>query len=183
MNDSDILDLIRRSLAQGQRALFDEYYNYVYAIALNILRGTGTQADIEDCVIDSFADILINVDTDMSGSLKAYIGTVAKHKAISAYRSLRRKVTAGYSLDDEAAGSISTGEDIAASAENKALIHQILDHIRQLGEPDSDILIHKFFYERNSREIAAITGLSPAAVRIRSSRSLKKLREKFNGLL
>ena len=183
MNDSDILRLIRESPAKGHRALFDEYYNYVRAITLRILRNYGSEDDIDDCVIDTFTDILLNVDSGREGSLKAYIGTVAKHKAISAYRSLRRKVTAGYSLDDEAAGSISTGEDIAASAENKALIHQILDHIRQLGEPDSDILIHKFFYERNSREIAAITGLSPAAVRIRSSRSLKKLREKFNGLL
>ncbi len=181
MNDSDIMRLIRRSPSEGHRALFDEYYNYVYAIVLNTLRNVGTKEDIEDCVIDSFADILINVDTSTEGSLKAFIGTVAKNKSISAYRSLRRKSSGSTSFDDEELGNIPSGEDVAASAENSAAAEQLIEHIRQLGKPDSDILIHKYFYERNSREIAAMTGLSPAAVRIRCSRALKRLREKLAG--
>lgn len=178
MTDSEILDMIREDPSKGHRALFDEYYNYVYAIALNALRNVGTKHDTEDCVIDSFADILLNIDTKREGSLKAYIGTVAKNKAISAYRSLKRR-NGDFSLDAEESQKIPSKEDVAAKAENNALAAQLLDHIRDLGEPDSEIIIHKYFYERTSAEIAAITGLSPAAVRLRCSRALKRLRVKF----
>lgn len=178
MNDSEILQMIRENPSKGHRALFDEYYNYVYAIALNNLRNVGTKDDIEDCVIDSFTDILLNVDTDRADTLKSYIGTVVKNKSISAYRSLKKR-RGDFSLDDEESQDIASKEDVAAKAENNALAAQLLDHIRALGEPDSEIIIHKYFYERNSAEIAAITGLSPAAVRLRCSRALKRLREKF----
>ena len=46
-----------------------------------------------------------------------------------------------------------------------------------MGIPDSDIIIQKFYYNMNSSEIADKHSMSPASVRMRCSRALKKLRE------
>ena len=88
MNDSEINRLINDSPSLGHRALFDEYYSYVYAITVNILRGCGSAEDVEECVIDAFASIIKNLDLSSYGALKPFIGTVAKNKALSMRRTL-----------------------------------------------------------------------------------------------
>ena len=50
MTDSEILSLMKQSPQEGHRALFEEYYSYVYAISVNILRGYGSAEDVEECI-------------------------------------------------------------------------------------------------------------------------------------
>ena len=57
----------------------------------------------------------------------------------------------------------------------------LLRKITELGEPDTSILIQKYYYDRNSREIAKLTGLTPAAVRQRCTRAVKRLKQEFSG--
>ncbi|WP_176662206.1 RNA polymerase sigma factor [Ruminococcus flavefaciens] len=54
MTDNEILSLMRETPPQGQRALFDKYYSYVYSIVNRIINGTGSPDDAEECVIDVF---------------------------------------------------------------------------------------------------------------------------------
>ena len=55
----------------------------------------------------------------------------------------------------------------------------VLDCIDALGEPDSTIIVQRYLFGRNSREIASELSMSPTAVRMRMSRGLKKLRKKL----
>ena len=182
MNESEILRLLREAPPKGHRALFDAYYNYVSAIVTRILRDTGTQEDIDECIIDIFTDVIRHLDTGTESSLKPYIGTTAKHKAISLRRSLTAKTGRNVPMDDELAASLSSGEDIAGQAERAAVTERLLKEIATLGEPDSTIIIQKYFYSRKSGEIAQMVGLLPAAVRLRCSRALKKLRERLSDI-
>ena len=182
MNDNELLKLIRESPQQGHRAVFDTYYNYVCAIAARILRGAGTSEDIDECVIDVFTDVFTGLDPDRSGGLKAYIGTAAKHKAISMRRSLAAKSGRNVPMESEGVPELASGIDIAADAERSAMTEQMLSEIAALGEPDNTIIIQKYFYDRKAKEIAAVTGLSPAMVRLRCSRALKKLRKKLSDI-
>ena len=182
MNESEILRLMREAPHEGHRALFDAYYNYVSAIVTRILRNTGTKEDIDECIIDVFTNVIRHLDTGTESSLKAYIGTTAKHKAISLRRSLTAKTGRNVPMDDELAASLSSGEDIAGQAERAAVTERLLKEIAALGEPDSTIIIQKYFYSRKSGEIAQMVGLLPAAVRLRCSRALKKLRERLRDI-
>ena len=78
------------------------------------------------------------------------------------------------SIDD--AGEISSEENITEAAENTELRRIIYDKLGELGEPDSTIVIQKYYYGRSSREIAHIVELSAENVRVRCSRAVKKLR-------
>ena len=56
-----------------------------------------------------------------------------------------------------------------------------MDALKSLGEPDSTILIQKYYYDRNSREIGKLLSMKPATVRMRSKRAAEKLREILTG--
>ena len=161
MTDSEITELMKNSPQQGHRALFDEYYSYVYAISVNILRGPASQEDIEECVIDAFASVIKKFDISSVTALKPFIGTVAKNKAISMRRSLTAKAGIIISIDSE---------------ENSVMTELLLQRIKELGETDSTIIIQKYYYERNAKEIGRMIGMKHATVRMRCARAVKKLR-------
>lgn len=157
------------------RAVFDQYFNYVYAIVFRILRDCGTNADVEECVSDTFADVMRRMDEIDSTSLKAYLGTSAKHKALNLCRTLtaHRK----HCLPLEELPDIPAQESVEETAETAQMQQKLLDLITALGEPDASILLMKYYYNRKSGEIAAALAMQPAAVRKRCTRALKRLKQ------
>jgi RNA polymerase sigma-70 factor (ECF subfamily) len=173
MTDREIHSLTTRSPRQGHRALFEEYYSYVYAISVNILRGYGTAEDIEECVVDTFAAVINNMNGE---ALKPFIGTVARNKAINMRRELAGKLGRSVSIDSENVGGIPSSERLEQRMEDSERTALILRKIKELGEPDSTIIIQKYYYERNAKEIGRLIGMNSAAVRMRCTRAIKKLR-------
>ena len=183
MTESQLHMLMQQQPEQGRRALFDTYYHYVYAIAFRRINGIGTHEDVEECVIDVFHETFARFDTIGSDSLKAYIGTVARNRACNTCRYLLAKSRKSEPLDEDAAAALPSAEDVAASAEQAELHHRLVQSICALGEPDSVILIQKFYYGRSAGEIARIIGKSPAFVRNRCSKALKRLRTELSEFL
>jgi RNA polymerase sigma-70 factor (ECF subfamily) len=177
MTDNEYRNMYEKDPASAQTALFDEYLNYVYAIVYNKLRSSGTREDIEECVGDVFSAVFISYDRNgrFDGDLKGYIGVIANRKAIQTYRKLiRGKETV--SIEDEA-NEIADAERVEEKTERNAMRTTLLRLINSLGEPDSDIILQKFYYNMNSNEIADKHSMAPATVRMRCSRALKKLKE------
>lgn len=173
MTDSELRALIKASPAQGHRALYDTYVNYVYAIIFRILRDCGTREDVEDCVIETFADVIGRIDTISSDSLKAYIGQSAHNRALNYYHTLRRKGQNTVSL--EAVPELSA-EHVQEDLERRQLQETMLAKIRELGEPDATILIQKYYYGRKMSAIGRMVGMTANAAQVRCSRALKRLR-------
>ena len=160
--------MLKTEKKKAQRMIFDEYYNYVYAIVHIRLRN-GCREDVDECVSDVFSDVF-------TGDMKGFIGMIAERRATDYYRRLSRPPVS-VSIDDDTAEVLPAADDVLKSAEDNELRRILLELIDSLGEPDATILIQKYFYNRNSREISDIVPLSPVMVRIRSSRALKKLRK------
>lgn len=182
MTEEQIRTLMEEDPQQSERTLFEEYYSYVYAIAFRKISGTGTREDVEECVIDVFLEVLQRFPGIREGSLKAYIGTTAKNKALNVCRALSAKSRQTESIDDVNGLALVSGQDVAASAEQAELSRRLFGCIRDLGEPDAAIIIHKFFYGRSAGEIARILGTNPAQIRNRCSRALKRLRTALSDL-
>jgi RNA polymerase sigma-70 factor (ECF subfamily) len=176
MNDNEIIRLMTEEPKIGQRAMFDEYYSYVYAVSINILRGYGTAQDVEECVIDTFTKVFRSISFENNPAIKPFIGTVAKNCALSMRRSLSTKNEWSCSLESEEVGSLSTGERLEENSEKKEMSQILLRQIKALGEPDSTIIMQKFFYELNSAQIGRLVGMTPTAVRMRCGRALKRLK-------
>ncbi|MCR4647205.1 MAG: sigma-70 family RNA polymerase sigma factor [Oscillospiraceae bacterium] len=176
MTEAQIRTLLYNYPQKGQKVLFDEYYTYVYAIAYRIINGIGTREDVEECVIDVFLEVIQRYDTVREGSLKSYIGTVAKNKAINVCRYVSAKSRRTDSFDDMPQ-ELASSQDVENDIEQTELTDRLLSCISALGEPDATIILQKFFYDRNSTEIARLVGKPPAWVRNRCARALKRLRK------
>ena len=182
MTDKEIIKQMEDSSEVGFRLLFDEYHNYVYTIVYQILRNTGSSRDIEECVSDVLTNVMMNYDTDYNGSLKAYIGTVARCRAIDMKRTLTRITSKNISMDDETVSELTSTDNVEENIENSELARIILENIEKLGSPDADILIQKYFFDRKSHEIAMILKMNPITVRSRCKRAIKRLKEVLSDL-
>ena len=178
MTNRELAEMLQSSPAECHRALVKEYGRYVYAIVYNKLRGCGTNEDIEECVSDVFADIFIKFEYNekYADDIKAYIGTVAKHKAIDRFRSLIAANSHTVYADEDDMGELVSDFSMNEHIESSEMRRVLLDKIDQLGEPDSTILIQNFYYNRNSNEIAKSVSMTAVAVRARCSRAMSKLR-------
>ncbi len=178
MTERELRELVSISQEDGFKALFQQYQSYVYTIVWNHLRTYGTAEDAEECISDVFLQVFLHFEEIGDGSLQAYIGTVAKNKAIDYARRLRS--LNGRADEHTELSEIPSEENVEQEIE-VCLEHQLLyQKIQELGEPDTTILILKYFYRRKSSDIAKQVHMTPIAVRVRLNRALKKLRRLLN---
>ncbi len=175
MTEQELRSLIQKSPAEGHRILFHQYHSYVYAVVWRILGDFASRQDAEEIVSDVFAEVFFHLDSVYEGSLKGYIGTVARRSAIDAFRKLSRK-NPDISIEDDRLKELPAGTDIPQEYEQAEQAARLFQAVKSLGEPDSVILIQKYYYDRNASEIARTLHMNPVAVRMRISRALKRLR-------
>ncbi|MBR6967788.1 MAG: sigma-70 family RNA polymerase sigma factor [Ruminococcus sp.] len=160
-----------------QRRLFDTYCNYVGTIVFNRLRSCAGREDMEECLCDVFAEVYLHYDSEKAagGSEQGFIGTVARRKAAAYYR--RAVASERTESGEELLNAADPAADTERELESRELRSMLLDKIAELGEPDSTIIMQKYYYGRSAREIAAMTSLTPENIRVRSGRAVRKLGE------
>ena len=184
MTGSEYSALYRESPDRAYDALFDSYCDYVYAIVYNKLRNVASREDIEECVCDIFADIYFGYDvkSEFSGDMKGYVSTVAKRRAINTYHSLNARAAHTSEESEESLAQMKAGTDIEYDHGEKETRSILLSKINELGEPDSAIIIQKYYYGRTSNEIAKLLSMNARTVRTRAARALEKLKESLTAV-
>ena len=176
MTNSELTAMLRSSPREAHRALLQEYGSYVYAIVYNKLRSCGTAEDIEECVSDVFADLFFELDKGAISNMKAFIGTIAKRTAIDRFRKLSVKNNRTVYMDEDNMSEMASDFNVEHISDKGELRRILLDKIEELGEPDSTILIQKFYYNKTSSEIARIVSMTASSVRSRCTRAMGKLK-------
>ncbi len=176
MTESELRFAVSRSRRDGFKALFQQYHGYVYAIVWNHISKAGTHEDAEECVNDVFTDIFLQFDQIEAGKLQSYIRTVAKRKSINCFHKLTSKPPS-MSIDEQEFETAASDEDVEQDFDKAALRQVLLEKIKMLGEPDTTIIMMKYYYDRKPDEIAQSVHLNGAAVRKRLSRAMKRLRK------
>ena len=178
MTGKEYCRLCKQSPDTAYRALFDEYLSYVYTIVYNKLRSCASAQDIEECVSDVFAEMYMkyDIDSEFSGELHAYIGTIAKRKAINRYHHTISESRHIEAIEESEWAAINSGQNVTADSEKSEIRNIMLDKINELGEPDTTIIIQKFYYDRSSIEIADMLSMNAPAVRMRCKRAMARLR-------
>ena len=176
MTDDELQQLIKNAPEVGQRAFYDKYFNYVYTIVFARLKGCAEKEDIDECVGDVFAQCFFYFDkNEVEGELKTFVAAVARRRAIDTFRKVTRYSEHNVSIDENE--EIVSDENVVEKAEKSELRNLLYKKIDELGEPESTIIIQKYFFGRTSKEIAEIVSLSADNVRARCSRAVKKLKD------
>ena len=170
---------LREDPEKAIRELMDRHGGLVYYIVRGILPGF-PEDDIEECVSDVFFYIYRNrsrLKFEKQG-IKSYLAVTARHTAIDKLRRCRRIPEPVSDLLFESARADCLAEETAlANVERDELIQAV----RDLGEPDSTILIAKYFVGMTCGEIGDLTGMRANTVAQRACRAVKQLADRMKG--
>jgi len=181
MNDRELIRLLRADPELGFRRLMEQYTGLVYTVVKARLDRVGTAEDVEDCVSEAFAEFyrsLVRVDL-RRGTVKAYLCTIARRRAIDCYARLvvtQPQVSLEDAADRQAAAAVFSLEEELVTAETR---RALVEAIAALPHPDREIIVGKFLLGEPSKSIAARLHMTVSAVDTRTHRALKKLRERL----
>ena len=180
MRDRELMALLRKDPEQGFRRLTDLYTGLVWSVVRARLTDVGTREDVEECVSDAFAAFYLSLDRVElhSGTVKAYLCAIARHKAIDRCEALMRGSCLSLEAEAERADLADdfSVEEAFISAEMR---RTIVGSIAALGHPDREILVRKFLLGEPTRSIASDLGMTVSAVDTRTHRALKRLRKEW----
>ena len=174
MRDAALLDRLQRKDQDALEQLSERYRSYVCTVLSNMIQGVGAWADVEELCSDVFLTLWQHAAEVKAGSLKPWLGTVARNRAKSWLRG-RRELPMDLDeidLPDDGPGL----EDEAIRKELAAAVRQAVDSLRP---KDREIFLRYYFYLQPAETIAAELGLAPASVRSRLSRGREVLRKKL----
>ncbi len=183
MEDSKLLQLLHKDSSAGMEKLMDQYAGLVYAVVKGKLSESFcVSTDIEDCVADIFCEFYANIEKyDLSiSSIKSYLCVLARYKATDVLRKRGRQCCV--SLDDgDSLLQIADEFTVEGDFLEDELRREVLNAIKLFGEPDSSIIIRKYYFGESSKEIADALKMTVSNVDTRTCRALNKLRKMFGG--
>ncbi len=184
MHDDSLYQILRQNPESGMRILVDQYAALIYAVVKSKLSPSlFCSADIEHCVADVFSEFYFDLDkyNPDTGSIKAWLCVIAKHNALDLLRKTQKKFNF-VSLDDtESYAQVADTHSLEGSLEDQETRLSLMQAIRNLGEPDHEIIIRKFFLSQTSKEIAEALDMTTSNVDTRTHRAIRKLRERIGG--
>ncbi len=184
MEDSKLLQLLYKDPSAGMEQLMNQYAGLVYAVIKGKLSESYyISSDIEDCVADVFSEFyteLTKYDLNVS-SIKSYLCVLARNHAIDVVRK-RERQRGDVSINDEEC-LLQISDDITIDNEfaEEELRREVFSWVKALGEPDSSIIIRKYYLGQSSKEIADALKLTVSNVDTRTSRAISKLRKLYGG--
>lgn len=183
ISDIELLKLLHSRPEAGLKVMMDNYMALIYTIIYNKLSGIYSKEDIEECVSDVFFEVFhykSRIDLQ-KGSIKAFLAIIAKRKAIDMYR--KNKNNNHVPIDDVSQDLYSIVDDVADSILLKESNSELINAIKSLGEPDSEIIIRKYYFYQSSKDISKNLGLKVNTIDKKVSRCMQKLKKVLGGIL
>lgn len=183
MRDDKLLKLLNTDPELGIRIMIDQYSGIVYSVVRSRLSSDNyCEADIEECVADTFTEFYLDLKNYSHGfgSIKSWLCIIARNNAIDTLRK-RDKRLETVSLDNENLHDQADDYSLEGDFEDKCVRAELIKAIKNLGHPDSEIIMRKFYLAQSSKEISEALNLSVSNIDTRTHRALRKLRKSFGG--
>ena len=181
MEDSDLLHLLKSAPETGVAQFLAQYASMIYSIVSGRTREVASEEDIEECVSDIVFEIYQKVNTiDLEkGSLQAWTSVVARNRAVNLFKKkARERERTGPSENLEFQACVIDAEQSVLNADER---RRLLEAVKAIGEPDSSIIIRRFYFGQRSKEIAKDLDMTVSTVDTRLSRAITKLRSMWGG--
>ena len=165
MDEQQLLSRLRRGDEQALAAVIARFSAYVVTVIHNRSRGLLSPEDEDELASSTFFALWQSCRTVKAGSIRAWLGSVARNKTVDRLRKARMDMP----LDEELAGT----DDFLLEETVKK------EQARLLQEPDREIIRRFYDLCQTAPEIAAALDLTPAAVRMRLVRSREAIRNEL----
>ncbi|MDX1544333.1 MAG: RNA polymerase sigma factor [Christiangramia sp.] len=178
--DQQLIDKILSGDASAFGDLVDRYQNFVFTVAIRMLKVT---EEAEEVAQDSF----IKAFDSLSGfrgesKFSTWLYRIVYHKALDRIKKNKRQQTYEIieEIIDDGLDHIENGLECMLSEERSRMIN---DCIKMLPEEEAAIISLYYFEEQSVREIAEITNLTEDNIKIKLYRSRKKLFSLLEGYI
>ncbi|MGL4914449.1 MAG: sigma-70 family RNA polymerase sigma factor [Romboutsia sp.] len=185
VSDFKLLTLLNNDHNRGLEVMMDNYAGLVYTIVYNQLSSIFSDEDIEECVSDVFLHIFKykdNIDLN-KGSIKALLAVIAKRKSIDLYRKHKNFIDSEIPIESMDDNLFDEFDSVSSSVSKNERNNLLIQAIKSLGKPDSEIIIRKFYFKESSKDISKALGLKPNTIDKKSSRCIDKLKTILRGVL
>ncbi len=172
MDEQQLLSRLRHGDEQALTAVITRFSAYVVTVIHNRSRGLLSPEDEDELASSVFFALWQSCRAVKAGSIRAWLGSVARNKTIDRLRRTRMDMP----LDEELAG---TDDFLLEETVKKEQARQLREAVAQLSEPDREIIRRFYDLCQTAPEIAAALGLTPAAVRMRLVRSRETIRNEL----
>jgi RNA polymerase sigma-70 factor (ECF subfamily) len=147
--------------------LYQRYSRDVFRFSLYL---SGNRAQAEDITAETFARVWIAKGDLRNATVKSYLFAIARNLYLQEMRRERRRGSLDVSIADPAAGP-------EQSRQTREEMEAMLRGLQQLGETDRAVLLMRSLENMSYEEIAAATGLTVAACKVKVHRARMKLAE------
>lgn len=136
--------------------VIEKYSRLLWSVVYPILSHVASEQDMEECVADVFIYLWTNPEAynPQRAKLASYLSVVARTKAIDRYRKIYRKkevpIEEGM-LEKWVADSLNQPLQNLLDKEKREKIAILLE---ELGEPLTEIMVRRFYYNQKPKEIA-----------------------------
>lgn len=172
MREEAIIKKIRAGDPTGLEALMEHYIPYVSAVVWNILRNAMPVEDGEEVVSDVFLAVWRRPEALRPGSVKAWLGAVARNMA----KNRLRQISQTLPLEEDALEV--PGPDDPPGEYERALERQLVRQaVDSLPGPDREIFLRHYYYAQTVQEISRHMHLNESTVKTRLRRGRMKLKD------
>ncbi|MEE0060539.1 MAG: sigma-70 family RNA polymerase sigma factor [Acutalibacteraceae bacterium] len=162
---------LRKHDEKAFEEIIDEYTHLVVAIINNVSKGGLIKEDIEETVADVFVTLWNNADKVQDGKLKGYISCIARTRALNKMTACISKIL--FNIDDY---DPEDNFSIEAVTEEKDISHELKEIIKNLKQPDKEILIRYYYYNQTVSEISKATEINVEIVKSKLKRTRDKIK-------
>ncbi|MCH4821610.1 RNA polymerase sigma factor [Gramella lutea] len=160
--------------------LVDRYQNFVFTIAIRILK---VSEEAEEVAQDSFIKAYDSLSTFRGDSkFSTWLYRIVYHKSLDRVKKNNRQRT--YELNEEitedSLDNLENGLEFMVKEERSRIIKTCID---KLPEEDAAIITLYYFEEQSVKEISKVTDLSEDNIKIKLYRSRKKLFNLLEGYI
>lgn len=169
-NESSLIQKAQRGDKDAFGMLYKHYFPRIYRYCKANIYRSDLASDICQETFLKVWKALPTFRFSESGTFQAYVYQIARNLIIDLSRKKKE-----FSL--ESYKDIETEDDLVEKMARKDNIDIIKRVLATLSEKDRQILILRYFEDMSHRETAKIIGISEGALRVRTARLLKKLKE------
>ena len=166
--DASLVEEVLSGNVDSFRHLVDAYKGWVYNLAYRLL---GDPVEAEDAAQETFLRAFKNLSSyDRSRPFASWLLSIAHHYCIDL---LRRRKAQAHALGQTARNLM------ANRRQDETLELEVRELLDKLKEEDRAVVVLKYWYGYDYREISQITGLTESAVKSRLYRARKTLAEEW----
>ncbi len=165
-----LVEKARKGDRQAYGQLYKLYFNKIYRYCrINVKNEQAAEDISQDTFIRAWI-AMPQFSFANGGTFQAFIFRIARNLIIDLSRK-KKEVPLEY------AEEVETGEDLFEDLNRKNEIEGVAKAFEKLNEDERQIIILRYFEDLSHTEVAKIVGVKEGALRVRTIRLLKKLKD------